>query len=131
MASVTKELKIAAAPDHVWAALHDFQAVHKRVAPGFVTDSKPDGDARIVTFANGTSARELLIDRDDKARRLVYAVVGHERLKHHSASVQVFAEGNGHSRLVWTADFLPDEIRPYIDGQMSEAAPIMTKALAK
>ena len=122
---------LEARPEQVWAHLQDFQAVHKRVAPGFVSDSKPDGaDARIVTFANGTSAREILVDRDDAARRLVHAVVGSERIKQHSASVEVFAEAGGRSRVVWTADFLPNEIRPYIDAQMSEAAPIMTKALA-
>jgi carbon monoxide dehydrogenase subunit G len=131
MACVRKEMKIDAGPDHVWAALHDFQAVDKRVAPGFVVASKPDGDARIVTFSNGTVAREILVDRDDKARRLVYAVVGSERLKHHNASVQVLAESDGRSRLVWTADFLPNELAPYIDAQMTEATPIMTCALAK
>jgi hypothetical protein len=31
--------------------------------------------ARIVTFANGTVARELLVDCDDARRRLVYAVI--------------------------------------------------------
>ena len=131
MASVTKEIKVEARPEQVWAHLYDFHAVHKRVAPGFVTASKPDGDARIVTFANGTSARELLIDRDDAVRRVVYAVVGSDRVKHHNASVHVLAEANGNSRVVWTADFLPNEIRPYIDAQMSEAAVIMAKALAK
>ena len=51
MASVRKEMIIEAGRDHVWAALADFQSVHKRVAPGFVTDSKSDGEnARIVTF---------------------------------------------------------------------------------
>jgi hypothetical protein len=34
--------------------------VHRRLAPGFVVDAKMDGDARIVTFANGNIARERL-----------------------------------------------------------------------
>jgi carbon monoxide dehydrogenase subunit G len=131
MASVRKEIKVEARAEQVWAHLSDFQAVHKRVAPGFVVDLKPDGETRLVTFANGTSARELLVDRDDAARRVVYAVVGSERIKHHNASVQVLAEADGQSRVIWTADFLPNEIRPYIDAQMSEAAMIMAKALAK
>ncbi len=132
MSSVRKEVLIDANAEHIWSALADFGAVDRRVAPGFVTACKMDGkDARIVTFANGTSARELLIDLDRDAHRLVYAVVGNERLKHHSASVEVFDEGNGKSRVVWRADFLPAEVAPYIDSQMGEGAAVMKQALAR
>ena len=87
-----------------------------------MTDTKLDGDARIVTFANGTVARELLVDCDEARRRLVYAIVS-ERVKQHSASVQVFADGDARSRLVWIADVLPNEIAPYIDAQMDLGVP--------
>src|SRR5205814_10226349 len=60
MASIHREIPIEAHPEEVWAAVRDFGAVHKRLAPGFVVDAHLDGDARIVTFANGTVARELL-----------------------------------------------------------------------
>lgn len=135
MATVRKEMMIDAGPDQVWAALADFHAVHKRLAPGFVVESKSDGDAtgdaRVVTFANGTTAREILVDRDDTSRRLVYAVVGNERLKHHSASAQVVAEPDGRTRFVWTADFLPNELKPYIDGQMEQGAEVMRRTLSR
>jgi hypothetical protein len=78
-------------------------------------------EARIVTFANGTEAKELLVDVDDEQMRLVYAAVG-ERLKAHSASAQVFAEGPEKTRFVWVSDFLPNELKPYIDGQMEQGA---------
>ena len=65
MASIHKEIIIDASPDDVWDALRDFGALHTRLVPGFVTDTKLDGDARIVTFANGTVAREILVDCDD------------------------------------------------------------------
>ena len=58
MASIHKEIEIDASPDQVWAAVRDFGAV-TRLAPGFVLDAHLDGEARIVTFANGTVAREL------------------------------------------------------------------------
>ncbi len=131
MASVRKTFSIEEPADQVWAALADFHNVHKRVAPGFVIDSRPDGDARIVEFSNGTNAREVLVDRDAKLRRLVYAVIGSERLTHHSASVQVFADANGHSHLLWIADFLPNELAPYIDAQMEAASVIMKRRLAE
>lgn len=131
MSSVRKEIHIDAPVAHVWAAVADFAAVDRRVVPGFVTSCKMDGEARIVTFANGTSAREILIDRDNAHHRLVYAVVENPRLTHHNASVEVFDEGNGKSRVIWRADFLPAELRPYIDEQMGQGAAVMRKALAE
>ena len=130
MASIQKEIAIDATADNVWAEVRDFGAVHRRLAPGFVTDSRLDGDARVVTFANGNVARELLVDLDETRRRLVYAVVS-ERVKHYNASVQVFADGEARSRLVWTVDVLPNEIAPYIAAQMDQAAVAMQKKLGR
>ena len=130
MASIHKDIPIDAAPAEVWSALRDFGAVHRRLAPGFVLDARLEGDARIVTFANGTVARELLVDCDEARRRLVYAVIS-ERVKQHSASVRVFSDGDARSRLVWIVDVLPNEIVPYIDAQMDQAARAMQKALGR
>src|SRR5438105_14333726 len=130
MASIHKDILIDANPNDVWDALRDFQAVHQCLVPGFVLDSKADGDARIVTFANGTVARELLVDCDPARRRLVYAVIS-ERLKQHSASVQVVADTEARSRLVWIVDFLPHGIASYIDAQMDQAAVAMKKTLGR
>ncbi len=130
MASIQKDIIIDARPEDVWDALRDFGALHTRLVPGFVLDTKLDGDARIVTFANGTVAREVLVDCDDKKRRLVYAIKS-ERLTQHSASAQVFAESEGRSRVVWIADVLPHEIAPYMDGQMDLGAAAMQKALGR
>ena len=130
MASIHKDIPIDAHPNDVWAAVRDFGAVHQRLVPGFVLDARLEGDARVVTFANGTVARELLVDCDDARRRLVYAVIS-ERVKQHSASVQVLADGETRSRLNWIVDVLPNEIASYIDGQMDQAALAMQKALAR
>jgi hypothetical protein len=130
MASIQKDIPIDAHPADVWAAVRDFGAVHQRLVPGFVLDARLDGDARIVTFANGTVARELLVDCDDTRRRLVYAVIS-ERIKQHSASVQVTADGDTCARLIWIIDVLPNEIAPYIAGQMDQAALTMQKALGR
>jgi hypothetical protein len=130
MASIHKDILIEANPNDVWDAVRDFHAVHQRLVPGFVLDSKADGDARIVTFSNGTVARELLVDCDDERRRLVYAVIS-ERIKQHSASVQVIADGTDRSRLLWTVDVLPHEIAPYMNAQMDQAALAMQKALGR
>jgi hypothetical protein len=126
MASIHKDIPLDARPDDVWAAVRDYGAVHQRVAPGFVTDCRLDGDSRIVTFANGNVAQELLVTMDDARKRLVYAVVS-PRVKQYSASIQIFADGEGRSRMVWIADVLPDEIAPYIDGQMDLGTLAMQK----
>ena len=130
MASIHKEFIVDAHPDRVWDALRDFGALHTRLVPGFVLDTKLDGDARIVTFSNGTVARELLIDCDDARRRLVYAVVS-ERLKQHSASIQVFADGDSRSRVTWVADVLPNDIAPYISSQMDLGVSAMQNKLGR
>ncbi len=121
MASIHKDIPLDAHPDEVWSAVRDFGALHTRLVPGFVTDTRLDGDARIVTFANGGVAREQLVDCDEARRRLVYAIAN-ERISHYSASVQVLADGDAQSRLVWIVDVLPNEIAPYVDGQMDQGA---------
>ena len=129
MASITKDIPIDALPKDVWAAVRDFGAVHK-LAPGFVTDSRLDGDARIVTFHNGNVARELFVDCDETRRRLAYAIVS-ERAKHYSASVQVVGDGQARSRVIWIVDVLPNEIAPYVSGQMDQGVLAMQKALGR
>ena len=129
MASIHKDIPIDAHPNAVWNAVRDFGAVHTRLAPGFAIDARLDGDARIVTFANGNVAREVLVDCDDARRRLVYAIAN-ERVSHYSASVQVKAEGETRSRLIWIVDVLPNAIAPYIDGQMDLGVQAVRKALA-
>src|SRR5947199_9812639 len=99
MASIHKEIIIDASNADVWDALRDFGALHTRLVPGFVTDTKLDGHARIVTFANGAVAREILVDFDDTQGRLVYAIVS-DRISQHSATAQVFAVRYGRSLLV-------------------------------
>ena len=130
MASIHKDIPLAASVAEVWDAVRDFGALHTRLVPGFVLDTRLDGEARIVSFANGTVARELLVDCDDDRRRLVYAVIG-ERVTQHSASVQVLADGEARCRLVWTVDVLPHEVAPYINGQMDLAAAAMREAFEK
>src|SRR6185503_8225314 len=98
MAAVLKEVLIRSPVARVWDAMRDVANVHKRVAPGFLTDCKMDGPDRIVTFFNGMVAKELIVDIDDKAMRLVWSAKS-ERLEHHNASIQVFEDGPGRCRV--------------------------------
>ena len=130
MASIHKDIPIASPAHEVWDAVRDFGALHTRLVPGFVRDTRLDGDVRIVTFANGAVAREQLVDCDDARRRLVYTIAS-ERLKQHSASVQIVPDGETRCRVLWTVDPLPHEIAPYISGQMDQGALAMQQAFAK
>jgi polyketide cyclase/dehydrase/lipid transport protein len=128
MASIRKEILIESRPEDVWEAVRDFGAVHQRLVPGFVVDSRLDGDARIVTFANGMVARELLVDIDEETRRLVYAIV-EGRPTHYNGAVQVFTEDDGHSRLVWIVDLLPNDLAGPIGSMMEQGAAVMKHTL--
>jgi hypothetical protein len=127
MASIRLEMNLHAHPAGVWHAVRDVGAIHTRLAPDFVTDTKLDGDARIVTFANGMVAKELIVDLDDAARRLVWSVVG-GRMTHHNGSIQVFPEGDA-CRLVWIADILPNELKAPIQAMMQQGMGAMKKKL--
>lgn len=129
MASIRKEIVVNTAAAEAWAALRDVGEVHRRVAPGFVKDCRMEGEARVVTFGNGFVAREVIVDVDDKARRLAYSARS-ERLQHHNASVQVFDDGPGRCRLVWVADLLPHAAASVVGGMMEEGAAVMSKTLA-
>jgi len=128
MATVHKEIIINAPPAEVWDAMRDYGAVHQRVVPGFVLETQLDGKDRIVTFANGMVAREVLVTIDDEARRLVYSAAG-DRLTHHNASNQIFDDGSGGTRFVWIADLLPDEVAEAVDAMMEQGARIAKETL--
>ena len=50
MATLHKEIHIEARPEAIWEAARDVGALHRRLVPGFVADTKLEGAARIVTF---------------------------------------------------------------------------------
>jgi Polyketide cyclase / dehydrase and lipid transport len=100
MASIRREVSINAPPEHVWSAVRDVGALHTRLVPGFVIDTKLEDGARMVTFGNGSVARELIVDVDDGARRLAWAVVG-TRMTHHNASLR------GERSNPWSVDRRP------------------------
>jgi carbon monoxide dehydrogenase subunit G len=128
MASISREVLIRAHPETVWAALRDVGAIHKRLAPGFVTDVKLEPGARVVTFGNGMVIRELIVDVDDKNRRLVWAAVG-EGLVHYNASAQVFDQGDGTSRFVWIADLLPNDRAPGVAAMIEQGIAVIKQTL--
>jgi Polyketide cyclase / dehydrase and lipid transport len=128
MASIRKELIVHAPADHVWAALRDIGQVHTRLAREFVIDTRLDGDSRLVTFANGEVVRERIVDIDERARRLAYAVVDW-RTTHHNASFQVAPDGDGRSRLIWITDLLPDSLADLVGSFVDQGCVAIKRTL--
>ena|SRR5215831_4045763 len=128
MASIVREVSVDVSAEAAWDALRDVGALPTRLVKGFVTDCKMDGDARMVTFANGMTARELIVDINEANQRLVWTAVG-GRLSHHNASAQVFANGARQCRFVWTCDMLPNELAPAITGMIEQGIAAVKKTL--
>jgi hypothetical protein len=128
MATIRKEISTKASADAVWSALSDVGALHTRLVPGFVTDTRLECGARIVTFGNGMQVRELIVTVDPAARRVVWSAVGGS-LTHHNASAQVISEPNGLTKVVWIADLLPDEAASVIGGMMEQGMTVMKQTL--
>ena len=128
MATIYKEFTVDAPAEHVWAAIGDVGAIHSRLARDFVTDTRVEGDSRLVTFANGAVVRERIVTIDEARRRLVYSVV-EWMATHHNGSFQVFAEGETRSRLVWIADLLPDDLAASVDTMMEQGSAAIKRTL--
>jgi hypothetical protein len=127
MASIHSEIIVSASPDEAWAAVRDVGRAHVLLFPGILTDVRLEGDARVVTFANGMVVRELIVDLDDAERRFVYASVG-GRTTHHNSSIQVVPHERG-SRLFWITVLLPHELRPAIAALVEQGSAVMKAML--
>src|SRR5918999_2671184 len=130
MASIRLTIPVARPAPEVWAAIADVGAVHERLARGFVVDTQLRGRDRLVTFDNGLVARELVVDLDDDARRIAYAVVESPLgLRHHHATMEVLADGDDRSRLVWVADMAPDDVGASVGEFMRSGAAAIQRTL--
>jgi carbon monoxide dehydrogenase subunit G len=128
MASIVKEVSIRSSPERVWDALRDVGALHTRLVPGFVLDTRMDGDARIVTFGNGLVAREEIVDVNDALRRVVWAIVG-GKFSHYNAAAQVIPDGPERSRFVWTADLLPNDMAAGVATMIEAGLAVIKKTM--
>ena len=128
MASIRRTITIDRPASAVWDALRDVGALHTRLVVGFVTDCRLEDGARIVTFANGTTARELIVDVDDAQQRIAWSAVG-GRLTHHNASAQAFALADGRCEVVWIADLLPHSLQPAIATMIEQGLGAMKRTL--
>lgn len=110
MATIHREIEVATSAAFAWDAIRAIDAPHRRLARGFVVATAVEPGARTVTFGNGLSARELVVDLDDVRMRFAYSIVA-GKATHHNASFQVVPLGADRCRVLWTTDVLPNDLR--------------------
>jgi hypothetical protein len=128
MAYIRKEISTNASAEAAWAALRDIGALHTRLVPGFVVDTRLEPGARVVTFGNGMVVREAIVDINDEAMRVAWSAES-EHLTHHNASAQVLSGEDGQTRLVWIADLLPNEAAGMVAQMMEQGMAVMKPTL--
>jgi hypothetical protein len=108
MATVCVEAVVDVPAQQVWDAIADVGAVHRRLLPGRVVETRIEGDIRILTMPDGAQIRELILAIDHDLRRMAYTVTDGQRLPltYHHAAFQVFDSGD-QSQVVWLTDVLP------------------------
>jgi carbon monoxide dehydrogenase subunit G len=129
MATLHKDIFIAADPEQIWDAVRDVGALHTRLVPGFIRDTRVEGDTRVVTFASGLVVREPILSVDDDRRRMAWTAEG-GTTTHYNAVLQVFPEGTG-SRVVWTSDLLPSGAADSVGAMQDLGLAAMKKAFEK
>jgi hypothetical protein len=127
MASLRKETHIDTPPAKAWDALRDVGALHTRLVPGFVKDTRLEGNARIVTFGNGMVAREEIVGVDEDRRRVAWAILD-APFRHYSGTAWVEPDAGG-TRFVWTADLLPDSLAGQVEEMMSAGIQVIKRTL--
>jgi carbon monoxide dehydrogenase subunit G len=128
MASIRKEIRIDAPVERVWDALRDVGALHTKLVPGFVTDTRMEGNARVVTFGNGQTAREEIVSVDAERHRVAWAIVG-QQFRHYGGAAWVDPDPKGGSRFFWTADLLPNEMAAQVDQMMTAGIAVVKRTL--
>lgn len=129
MASLHKEIRIAAPASAIWDAARDLGALHTRLVPGFVVDTQLEPGARLVTFFNGMKLREPIITVDDERRRLVWSASG-GATTHYNAVLQIIPDGDG-ARVQWTTDFLPEAVESTLSSMQDQGLAAMKRAFEK
>ena len=128
MASIRREIHTSASPEQAWDALRDVGALHTRLVPGFVVDTRLEPGGRIVTFGNGMVMREPIIDVNDELRRVAWSAIGGQ-LTRCNASALVFVNSGNQTSIVWIADLLPNEAAGPIALMMEEGMAVMKATL--
>lgn len=129
MATVTIETTLRVHVSKAWALLQDPGSA-ARAFPGVLVASKLENGVRSVTFADGNTVQEQIVETDDARRRIAYAVIN-GRFSQHSASMQIVPDGQDRCRFIWVSDFLPNEFAPLVRSLMQKGADAFRQTLER
>jgi Polyketide cyclase / dehydrase and lipid transport len=109
MGSIYQEVHVNASREEVWRKVRDVGNIAS-LLPSVLTDSRlVSAGTRTCALVGGGEIVEEILGVDNQQCRVAYRIVqGPRQLSHHSASMQVFADGDG-ARFIWITDFLPDD----------------------
>lgn len=121
--SISIHIPLSADAAFSWDVVRDISAVDTRLIPGFATSVEPGPGTRTVTFANGMTVTERIIEINDDDRRLRYQAIDGPAT-HHLGTQSVTPDDAG-SHLVWTTEFSPPTLLDLTINSMCAAAELM------
>lgn len=119
MATITKSATLRAPVADVWSVVSDIGNVP--ALTGMITESVIEGDHRTCRMADGQTLEESILSVDHDLRRLAYRVHSSPFPMTEHASSIVVSDEDGHARVTWTTDLLPESAAPLFN----EAADVM------
>ena len=127
MASIIKKIELPLPAAAVWKQVREVGNA-QLLFPGVVSACVLQGDERTVTFSNGVVLKERILSVDEESMRVAYSATG-GRATHHNSSLRVVPLAADRCRVVWTTDFLPDDITPLVEGLCNAGLTAMKRQL--
>lgn len=113
MATIIRKVPVSAGAEQAWAAIADPARINELLT--FLGPVTVAGNERTCSLGDQGTLEELMISIDVDQRRVAYTIVSSPfGFVHHQASMEIIDDPAG-ATLVWTTDFLPDELRPAIE----------------
>ena len=117
-ASVRRQVRIARAPDDVWAYIGDPTRLPEWF-PG-IDAATVDGTMRIITTGSGIPMPEQILTNDPLQRRFQYRITA-PMFREHLSTLDVLDLGDGTSLVVYSADADPATMALVIAGAAGNA----------
>ena len=105
MGAVQEECEFQAGVDDVWKVVGDFGGLLEALGVPFELEGQGIGQTRKIAMGAEPTV-ERLEERDEEARRLVYAIVaGALLLRDYRSTMQLRSAGAGRTHLTWSSTF--------------------------